>query len=604
MEQQTYLSDKKFEGQAALWPFLKRIFGYSFRYKKSTYAFIVAVIAVGLSDAIWPVIWMYFLDDVIVPMVKEYQQLVQQGLPYSVSFSGLWQYFAYFFGNGLFQVIGVLVFVWFGGKIQEYVLFDLRAEMFRKLQKLSYSFYDKSALGWLLSRLTSDADKVAELISWGFLECIWGITMIILTLIIMFFYSWKLAIVVTLSLPLLFFLSIKIRQLILVYSRASRKINSEITASFTEQINGVEVNKITAQETRVSNDFKVLSKNMQQKTFKATFYTAMYMPIVIFVGAITAIFVINIGGNMALALPAGITLGVLAAFFGFATRIFEPILDITRFYANAQNCISAGERIFGLIDEEPTIKDDVNAVAVNAIKGAIDFKNVDFEYVASKSVLSNFNLNIKAGTSVALVGATGDGKTTITNLIGRFYQPTKGSILIDGIDYKKIKLNSLRQQMGIVLQTPHLFKGTVWENIIYAKQNSTKKEVILTLKKLGAAQFIDRLEEQVGENGDNLSLGEKQLISFARATLANPSILIMDEATSSIDTQTEQKIQLGIKELISNRTSIIVAHRLSTIKNCDRILVIKKGEIVEDGNHNKLIEKRGLYYNLYTKQFA
>jgi len=389
-----------------------------------------------------------------------------------------------------------------------------------------------------------------------------------------------------------------------VYSRASRKINSEITASFTEQINGVEVNKITAQETRVSNDFKVLSKNMQQKTFKATFYTAMYMPIVIFVGAITAIFVINIGGNMALALPAGITLGVLAAFFGFATRIFEPILDITRFYANAQNCISAGERIFGLIDEEPTIKDDVNAVAVNAIKGAIDFKNVDFEYVASKSVLSNFNLNIKAGTSVALVGATGDGKTTITNLIGRFYQPTKGSILIDGIDYKKIKLNSLRQQMGIVLQTPHLFKGTVWENIIYAKQNSTKKEVILTLKKLGAAQFIDRLEEQVGENGDNLSLGEKQLISFARATLANPSILIMDEATSSIDTQTEQKIQLGIKELISNRTSIIVAHRLSTIKNCDRILVIKKGEIVEDGNHNKLIEKRGLYYNLYTKQFA
>jgi len=560
--------------------------------------------AVGLSDAIWPVIWMYFLDDVVVPLVNEYQQLAQQGLPYTLNYKGLWEYFAYFFGNGVFQVIGVLVFVWYGGKIQEYVLYDLRAEMFRKLQKLSYSFYDKSALGWLLSRLTSDADRVAELISWGFLECIWGITMIILTLIIMFFYSWKLALVVTLSLPLLFFLSIKIRKLILTYSRASRKINSEITAGFTEQINGVEVNKITAQEERVSDDFKVLSNNMRQKTFKATFYTAMYMPIVIFVGAITAIFVINIGGNMALTLPAGITVGILAAFFGFATRIFEPILDITRFYANAQNCISAGERIFGLIDEEETIKNNKEAIEVGSINGEIEFKNVDFEYVEGKPILSNFNLKIKAGTSVALVGATGDGKTTITNLVGRFYEPKNGSILIDGIDYKKITLNSLRKQMGIVLQTPHLFKGTVWENIIYAKQAATKDKVIFILKKLGAEQFIDRLEEEVGENGDNLSLGEKQLISFARATLANPSILIMDEATSSIDTQTEQKIQQGIKQLISNRTSIIVAHRLSTIKNCDRILVIKKGEIIEDGNHNELIKKEGTYFNLYTKQFA
>jgi len=601
--EQAYLTDKKFEGQAALWPFLKRIFSYSFRYKASSYAFIIAVVAVGLSDAIWPVIWMYFLDGVVVPMVKEYQQLAAQGTPYTLNFKGLWEYFFYFLGNGIFQVIGVLVFVWFGGKIQEYVLFDLRAEMFRKLQKLSYSFYDKSALGWLLSRLTSDADKVAELISWGFLECVWGITMIILTLVIMFFYSWKLALVVTLSLPLLFFLSIKIRKLILVYSRASRKINSEITATFTEQINGVEVNKITAQEQRVSNDFKVLSNNMQHKTFRATFYTAMYMPIVIFVGAVTAIFVINIGGNMAITFPAGITVGILAAFFGFATRIFEPILDITRFYANAQNCISAGERIFGLIDEQADIKDTENAIDVETIKGAIEFKNVYFEYTEGKPILTNFNLSIEPGTSVALVGATGDGKTTITNLIGRFYEPKSGSIFIDGIDYKNIKLNSLRKRMGVVLQTPHLFKGTVLENIIYAKQNATNDEVIFTLKKLGAAQFINRLKEEVGENGDNLSLGEKQLISFARATLANPSILIMDEATSSIDTQTEQKIQLGIQQLISNRTSIIVAHRLSTIKNCDRILVIKKGEIIEDGDHKTLIEKEGVYFNLYTKQF-
>jgi len=481
-------------------------------------------------------------------------------------------------------------------------LYDLRDEMFKKLQKLSYSFYDKSAMGWLLSRLTSDADRVAELISWGFLDCVWGITMIIITTIIMFFYSWKLALIVFLSLPILFLLSIKIRALILKYSRASRKINSEITASFSEHINGVEVNKITAQEERVSNDFKVLSNNMRSKTFKSTFYTAMYLPIVIFVGAITAIFVINTGGRMALTLPPGITVGVLAAFFGFATRIFEPIMDITRFYASAQNSISAGERIFGLIDEKIEIADSDEAKNIAEIKGDIEFKAVDFEYVEGKPILQNFNLKIEAGQSVALVGATGDGKTTISNLVGRFYEPVKGQVLIDGIDYKNIKLNSLRSKMGVVLQTPHLFKGTVKENIKYGNQTATDEAIIHALKTVGADQFVKRLEEEVGESGNNLSLGEKQLISFARAVLADPSILIMDEATSSVDTFTEMKIQEGIEQLISGRTSIIIAHRLSTIKNCDRILVIQKGNIIEDGNHKQLMQMEGHYFNLYTKQ--
>jgi len=557
---------------------------------------------VGLSDAVWPVIWMYFLDLVIVPLVDQYQNYKEQGTAYQIDYASLWEYFAYFLGNGIFQVIGVMVFVWMGGKIQENVLFDLRDEMFKKLQKLSYSFYDKSAMGWLLSRLTSDADRVAELISWGFLDLVWGITMIIITTIIMFFYSWKLALIVFLSLPLLFILSIKIRALILKYSRASRKINSEITAGFSEHINGVEVNKITAQESRVSDDFRNLSNEMRRTTFKSTFYTAMYLPIVIFIGAITAILVINAGGRMALTLPAGITVGVLAAFFGFATRIFEPIMDITRFYASAQNSISAGERIFGLIDEKVEISDSENATDLDKIDGNIDFKAVDFEYVKGKPVLQNFNLKIEAGQSIALVGATGDGKTTISNLVGRFYEPTCGHILIDGVDYKNISLQSLRSNMGIVLQTPHLFKGTVKENIKYGNQQATENEVIAALKMVGAEQFTDRLEEEVGESGDNLSLGEKQLVSFARAILANPSILIMDEATSSVDTLTEIKIQKGVEQLISGRTSIIIAHRLSTIKNCDRILVIQKGNIIEDGSHSELIHLKGHYFNLYSKQ--
>jgi len=600
--QNNYLKDKEFEGKGALWPFLKRIFGYSFRYKGTSAGFIIAAVMVGLSDAIWPVIWMYFLDLVIVPLVDQYQIYKEQGTAYQIDYASLWEYFAYFLGNGIFQVIGVMVFVWMGGKIQENVLFDLRDEMFKKLQKLSYSFYDKSAMGWLLSRLTSDADRVAELISWGFLDLVWGVTMIIITTIIMFFYSWKLALIVFLSLPLLFILSIKIRALILKYSRASRKINSEITAGFSEHINGVEVNKITAQETRVSNDFRNLSNEMRRTTFKSTFYTAMYLPIVIFIGAITAILVINAGGRMALTLPAGITVGVLAAFFGFATRIFEPIMDITRFYASAQNSISAGERIFGLIDEKVEISDSKQATDVDKIDGNIEFKEVDFEYVKDKPVLQNFNLKIEAGQSIALVGATGDGKTTISNLVGRFYEPTRGQILIDGVDYKNISLQSLRSNMGIVLQTPHLFKGTVKENIKYGNQDASENELIAALKMVGAEQFIDRLEEEVGEGGDNLSLGEKQLVSFARAILANPSILIMDEATSSVDTLTEVKIQKGVEQLISGRTSIIIAHRLSTIKNCDRILVIQKGYIIEDGSHSNLMQQKGHYFNLYSKQ--
>jgi len=248
------------------------------------------------------------------------------------------------------------------------------------------------------------------------------------------------------------------------------------------------------------------------------------------------------------------------------------------------------------------IEDAKEAVEVDHIVGDIEFKAVDFGYVQDKSVLENFNLTIEAGQSIALVGATGEGKTTISNLVGRFYEPTKGQLLIDGRDYTKIKLQSLRSKMGIVLQTPHLFKGTVIQNIKYGNQTATKDEVINALQLVGADQFVERLEEEVGESGDNLSLGEKQLVSFARAILANPSILIMDEATSSVDTLTEIKIQRGVEELISGRTSIIIAHRLSTIKNCDRILVIHGGQIIEDGNHRELMDSKGHYYGLYTKQ--
>ncbi len=598
------LKDQQYTDKGALLPFLKRIFHYAMQYRLWFWTFIVGVVIVGIVDAVYPLIWMHYLDSAIMPAVEVYKQSWDKGITPSIDYQGLWFYGGLFLLNGLLQLIGVFVFVKLGGYMEENVMYRLRKEMFSRLQELSFSYYDKSASGWLLSRISSDTKRVTVLISWGFLEVIWGITMIIACLGAMFYYNWKLALIVAAAIPFLMIVSIKIRMLILKYSREARKINSELTANFNEHINGVAVNKMTSQEQRVSGEFKGLSDNMRRSSYRAAYYTAMYFPLVVFTGSIAAAFVLYAGGWMAIGQDSQITVGILAAFFSYATLIFLPIMDISRFYAMAQGCISAGERIFSLIDEVPEIKDREGATDFGIIQGNIEFENVDFAYVEDKMVYENLNLSIKAGQSIALVGATGGGKSTITNLVGRFYEPTKGTLKIDGEDYLHKTLHSLRSQLGVVLQTPHLFSGTLRDNIKYGRLTATDEEIKQTLQMVGAAHFISRLDEEVGEAGDKLSIGEKQLISFARALLSNPRILVMDEATSSIDTLTEAKIQKGIAQMIAGRTSIIIAHRLSTIKNCDRILVIKNGQILEDGSHKELLQQKGYYYDLYTKQVA
>ena len=408
--------------------------------------------------------------------------------------------------------------------------------------------------------------------------------------------------IVTLTIPVLTLISIKIRKLILRYSRESRRYNSELTATYNEHITGVEVNKSMVQESRASEEFESLSEKMREASFKSSYFMALYQPLVIFIGSIAAALVIYYGGNMAITFPPEITVGLLAAFFFYATLIYEPILDISNFYSQAQGCISAGERIFSLIDTEPTIKDRDGAGSFDKIKGEIEFDNVSFSYEKDKPVLNKVNFKIIEGQSIALVGETGGGKSTIINLICRFYEPTGGVIKIDGINYLDNTMESLRNKLGVVLQTPHLFSGSIRDNIRYGRDDATEEEITESLKLIGGDDFIERLDEEVGEGGDKLSLGERQMVSFARAVLANPRIFIMDEATSSVDTLSEAKIQIGIHEMIKGRTSIIIAHRLSTIKNCDRILVVKRGEIIEDGSHYELMLKKGFYYSLYTRQ--
>lgn len=593
------LNDKQFKTKGSLYPFLRRLMTYSFRYPKWVAGFVGFVLLVALVEAVYPLVWLSLLDNIIIPAVESYKL---NGHVTNVDSSGLWKYAAVFAGLGLTLSLGVFCFINFAGRIQEYVMYDIRQEMFIKLQQLSFSYFDKSALGWLISRISSDAVKVTELISWTMIEAVWGFGMIIFCVTSMFIYNWKLAIIITLTIPILTIVSIKLRMLILKYSREARKYNSEMTARFNEHINGVEVNKSLVQEQRVSEDFTKLSEKMRVSSYKAAYFQAIFMPLIIFGGSVAAAFVIYYGGSMAMAIPAVITVGTLAAFFGYATMIFEPILDISRFYSQAQNSISAGERIFSLIDTKPLINDKDGAGEFSKINGDIEFDNVSFHYDTGKPVLEGFNVKIEAGTSVALVGETGGGKSTIINLICRFYEPTGGVIKIDGIDYKDMTMESLRSQLGVVLQTPHLFSGTVKDNIKYGRDEASDMEIINALQTVGADEFVQRLNEQAGEGGEHLSMGEKQLISFARAVLADPRIFIMDEATSSVDTITEANIQRGIVGIMEGRTSLIIAHRLSTIKHSDRILVINRGRIIEDGSHHELMKSKGVYYRLYTRQ--
>jgi ATP-binding cassette subfamily B protein len=593
--------DRQFTERANVWAFLRRLLRYATAHRRWFIAFLCTIICVGICDAIYPLIWKLYLDNYIVPQVQQHIAQHQAGDTPIINPMWLLSYGAMFLLNGTIQAICVYFFVKYAGFIQERVMYDLRRQMFVKLQSLSFSFFDKSAQGWLLSRLTSDTERVTELISWGLLECTWGLTMITACMSAMFFYNWKLALIVATTIPILVLLSFKISTVILLFSRQARKINSEITATYTEHVSGVETNKITAQEKRVSTEFSYLTNTLRSASFRSSFYTALYMPLVIFVGAVGGGIVLYVGGQMTLDAQGALTVGTLAAFFNYATQVFWPILDIAKFYGSTQHSLSAGERIFSLLDEQPSIVDRPNASDFDTIKGAITFEKVSFAYTRNKAVLHDINLHITAGTSVALVGATGGGKSTITNLVCRFYEPTEGIIKIDGEDYLNKTVHSLRNQLGVVLQTPHLFAGTVRNNIRYGRIDATDAEIVAALNLVGATQFVQRLDDEVGEAGGYLSMGERQLLSFARAILKQPRILIMDEATSAIDTLTEATIQKGIAAMLEGRTSLIIAHRLSTIEHCDRILVVKNGAIIEDGNHQTLLAKHGYYYDLYSK---
>jgi ATP-binding cassette, subfamily B, bacterial len=505
----------------------------------------------------------------------------------------------------LVQAGSVFGFIYLVGILSERVRYDMRKIMFNHLQQLSLSYFSQTPIGWIMARLTSDTERLSELLTWGILDITWALVNISTATIFMFIINANLAVIVLVMLPILILIAFWFRTKILYHYRRSRKMNSKITGAFNEGITGVRVIKALGREDSNLEEFSELSEGMYEASFRAAWLSALFLPTVQIISAMGLGIVLWQGG---LQVQIGnMTIGGIQAFVSYITFIMWPIQDMARVYAQMQNAVASAERIFGLIDTEPDVKNRSNTIKIKSIAGDIRFENVHFHYEEDDPVINGLNFTVKQGEMVALVGPTGGGKTTIVNLLCRFYEPKKGTIYFNGIDYQNMKLLDIQSRIGMVLQTPHLFSGTIQDNIRYGNLNASDEEIMEAAKMAGAHDFIMKFEEgyqqEVGEGGNQLSVGQKQLISIARAILAKPELFIMDEATSSVDTLTEALIQNGMEKLMTNRTSFVIAHRLSTIKRADKILVIEDGQIAEMGTHTELIRAQGKYYNLYTQQF-
>jgi ATP-binding cassette, subfamily B, bacterial len=505
----------------------------------------------------------------------------------------------------LFQSASVFGFIYLVGVLAERVRYDLRKRMFNHLQQLSLGYFSQTPVGWIMARLTSDTERLADLLTWGILDITWAIINITTAAIFMFIINANLAVIVVVMLPILIVVAFRFRAKILYHYRRSRKMNSKITGAFNEGITGVRVIKALSREDDNLDEFSELTEGMYEASFKAAWLSALFLPTVQVISAIGLGVVLWRGG---LQVQVGsMTIGGIQAFVSYITFIMWPIQDMARVYAQMQNAVASAERIFGLIDTEPDVKNRTKTVEIETIEGDIRFEDVHFYYEEDDPVIKGLDLHVKKGEMVALVGPTGGGKTTIVNLLCRFYEPTRGTIYFHGVDYLDMKLQDIQSRIGMVLQTPHLFSGSIFDNIRYGRLNATDEAIEEAAKLAGAHEFITQFEhgydQDVGEGGNLLSVGQKQLISIARAILAEPELFIMDEATSSVDTLTEALIQQGMDRLMEGRTSFVIAHRLSTIKRADKILVIEDGQIEEMGTHSELIQKKGKYYKLYTQQF-
>lgn len=492
---------------------------------------------------------------------------------------------------------------------------ELRNAAFDRLQQLSLSYFNQNSVGYIHSRVISDTSKIGELVSWRLMDIIWRATYLIGAVVVMLTINTKLALMVISILPLVVILFALFQKRLITLNREVREVNSKITSDFNESITGAKTIKTLAIEHRMANSFYKDTTTMREKSVKTAHIRGLFSGTMDFASSLALAIVLWKGG-----LLAASQVGTFSLFMSYAQGMMEPVRWIIESISGLITTQVNIERFTNLMETKPDVEDTPDVIEKygdcfspkkenwEPIKGDITFKDVTFRYPdGDEYVLEHFNLKIPFGTNVAIVGETGAGKSTLVNLVCRFFEPTAGQILIDGRDARERSQLWLHSALGYVLQTPHMFSGTVRENLLYGNPNATDEEIYRALQLVSALDVVKRLEKgldtDVGEGGDLLSAGEKQLISFARAILANPRILILDEATASVDTITEQKILAAMNEVIKDRTSIVIAHRLSTISNADLILVVKNGKIVEQGTHKALMQQKGYYHSLYTRQY-
>jgi ATP-binding cassette subfamily B protein len=538
-------------------------------------------------------------------------------------------------------------FIWAGGKIRAYVSHDIRQAAFENVQRLGFAFFDHRPVGWLMARMTSDCDRLANILTWAFLDTIWGGTMMLGIAFAMLAMNVKLALIVLAIVPLLAWVSAGFQKRILKSAREVRRANSRITAAYNEGIMGVLTSKAFVRENDNLGEFGRLTGGMYDASVLNRIQAATYVPMVLTVASLATGLTLAAGG---LDLLGGvISAGTLVAFMAYARTFFDPVEQLGRWFAEMQMAQASAERILSLIDAVPAIADskevrEAMARQRGTTSGAggtvdrgigeaagererrrgaprssewtedggrarierLELRDVTFAYDGRRPVLRGISLSVARGETIAIVGPTGGGKSTLVNLICRFYEPTAGRVLIDGVDYRDRSLGWLQSNIGIVLQNAHVFSGSILENIRYGRLEASDAEVVEAARLAGAHDFITELESgyetEAGEGGDRLSAGQKQLISFARAILADPQILVMDEATSSVDTETEQRIQRGLTHVLAGRIAFVIAHRLSTIRNATRIVVIEDGRITESGRHAELMALGGHYFELYRQQ--
>ena len=584
------------------WFGIPKLFPYLKKYRKTIFFMVLLGLFASIADSVMPLFTRYAIDHFI-------------GL---LTLDTLGIFIALYIMVSLLKSLADFISLTMAGKIEMSVNRDLRNASFSHLQTLSFSYFNQNSVGYIHARVMSDTGKIGELVAWRMMDFVWNASYMIAVLVVMFQLNAGLAGLFLIIIPCAVFLIMYFGKKYMAENRIIREINSRITGGFNEGITGIRSIKTMAVEDVMEEDFYKETLNMKKTSVHAAHYNSLLQTTMSGVGSFALALVLWKGG--VLSREAAMEIGTLSVFISYAVGLMEPIEMLVETIAGVISIQANIERFTKLMETESEIFDRPDVIEVygdawhpkkenwEELHGDVEFDDVSFRYPDGKElVLDHFSLKIPQGTTAAIVGETGAGKTTLVNLVCRFYEPTEGRVLIDGRDARDRSLLWLHSNIGYVLQTPHLFSGTIRENLRYGKEDATDEEIMAALKLVNADGIVARmdkgLDSAVGEGGSQLSTGEKQLLSFARALLADPRILVLDEATSSVDTMTEKEIQNAISTVVKGRTSFVIAHRLSTVTDADIILVVRDGKIVEQGKHQELMRAKGYYHSLYTRQF-